>query len=116
MYDDPTNVTLGVVFSNATSMMNLYDVGLTSLVAADAQALIRLCKLVGNRAAAIAQLQARVDAITRDMQAHMWNATAALFLNQLYDPAHVGRGEEEEGGGGGGGGGGRQPKEIVVKR
>lgn len=73
----------GVPFDNATSTLELQDVGLNSLYIADCRALAEIANLLGYGSAA-AELTGRADLIARRM-ASLWNPRVGLYLNRRTD-------------------------------
>ena len=71
----------GELFDAASHKMRLYDVGMSSLVAMEAQALADLARLLG-RAADAAALDARAAAL-RARLAALWDPAARAFANQF---------------------------------
>ncbi len=76
MYDD-------IPFDTATHMMQLQDVGLTSLYIADCDALAEIATVLGRDAEA-SELSARADRFRSAMQ-RLWDEETGLFLNRRTD-------------------------------
>lgn len=71
----------GDFFDNTTHLMQLYDVGMSSMSVADADALSRLAKAIGRPEAA--QLQADADAMRSLIAGHLWDAQGGTFTNKF---------------------------------
>jgi len=78
MYDEGE-----VRFNPQTHLMELHDVGLTGLYAADCQALARIASILG-RGEEAAMLETRGATIARTMQA-LWHEKTGMFLNRRLD-------------------------------
>ena len=65
-------------------LMKLYDAGLTGLFLSESAALIAIAIAIG-RTDAVPLLQARFNATSAAMNAHLWNASRGFYNNVLWD-------------------------------
>jgi hypothetical protein len=77
----------GVPFDPATHTLALQDVGLTSLVIADAEALAEMADLLGRRDEA-EELRDRAARLRREM-GRLWDETVGLYLNRRTDTGEL---------------------------
>jgi len=73
---DPCNDGLG--------LMKLYDAGLTGLFLSESSALISIAGIIG-RTEVVSELQARFNATSIALNAHLWNETRGFYNNVLWD-------------------------------
>lgn len=90
MYDGVDNGLGPVAFDNVTQQMLLYDVGMTSFFLMDTEALIYLAGVVG-RTEVIPTLQARFNTVQASLNAHLWDASAGMYTNMLYNGSFYSR-------------------------
>ena len=77
MYDD-------AVFNTTTNTMNLDDVGLNSLYAADAWALSQIATILGITDDA-QRLEAEYEAMGQKINSMLWNEDAGIYQNLFWD-------------------------------
>ncbi len=90
MYDGVDNGMGPVTFDNTTHHMQLYDVGMTSLFLSDTEALIALAE-ARNRSEVVAMLQTRLDRVTAALNAYLWDSSAGLYTNVLFNGSYYPR-------------------------
>ncbi len=74
----------GVPFNPAKNTLELQDVGLNSLYVADCKALGEIATLIG-RAAEAAELRARAQQVSKEMDRLLWDAQTSTYLNRRTD-------------------------------
>jgi len=79
MYDTPSDADL---FDNTTGLMQLYDVGMASLLARETEAIAQLAELLGESRASLAQeMRARAKDLQGLIAKHHWDGRARVFAN-----------------------------------
>lgn len=77
-YDSPAPFN-----ASGRGLQNQYSAGQTGLFLMDTKATLGIAQLLGGRDAAAAELQRRFDEMGALAVRHLWNASAASFLNRL---------------------------------
>jgi hypothetical protein len=115
MYDGPdesANNTGPITFDKTSHLMQLYDVGMTSNLISDMQALVEVSTVLTqgsspSRARALSQVQTlntRIAELTKLVEAHLWDEESKIFCNKrpvvmpLASASVGGTDEKKEGG------------------
>jgi hypothetical protein len=72
-------------------MMELYDVGMSSLVVQEALALATLAPLIGRPEQVVSVLAARAKAMSLKIAAHLWDGQLGIFVNRFSAEHENGR-------------------------
>jgi putative isomerase len=66
-------------------VMNLYDVGMSSLFAQEAYSLAELAEAIGKDAKLVAMLRARGDAMRDKIRSELWDESQQAFANRFVN-------------------------------
>jgi len=69
---------------NGTHLMQLHDVGMSSMVAGEAYSLSRMLASLGRKADAL-RLRQRADALSSRIQNHLWDDVSGAFVNRFFN-------------------------------
>jgi hypothetical protein len=72
----------GELFDNTTHMMQMYDVGMSSLVAQEAFSLAELADLLGKDQEVVHRLRERGEGLMHSIIVNLWDETRQIFANR----------------------------------
>jgi len=73
----------GHLFNNETHLMELYDVGMSSLFISEAYALAELANVIGRPPELSAMLRSRGDDMAAKMRQHLWDPQQQIYANKF---------------------------------
>jgi len=73
----------GDMYDNTTHMMQMYDVGMSSLFVQEAYSLSILADIIGKDPKIVSSLRVRGDAMRNLIQQHLWDPKQEAFVNRL---------------------------------
>lgn len=73
----------GDLFDTKTHMMNVYDVGMSSLFAQEAYNLAEIAAILGQSPILVQKLRDRGDSMRNKIMSHLWDADRHVFVNRF---------------------------------
>lgn len=73
----------GDLFDDESALMQLYDVGMSSMFVQEAYSLAELAAVIGRKPELVNMLRARGDAMRDKIASHLWDDESQIFVNRF---------------------------------